>query len=149
MDEQQRSLFHDSTSFVLMIGSYLQGISHETSFRHGSILQILLSIMVQHATPNTTGHQRGLSEAADSVSGRRMAHSCGSVEIVCFSCRSPSPSYSSLPLFSAGSGKSILWYGGLTTISLNRSLSFEQFCDYRGHQTYAAIQISTCRVLLL
>ena len=86
MDEQQRSLLHDDALFILTIETYLQAISHERCFGHGSILRILPSITVQRTTLNTTAQRRVSSNVADSMSGKRMVRYCGSVEIVRFSC---------------------------------------------------------------
>jgi hypothetical protein len=72
--------------FILTTETYLQAISHERSFGHGSILQILPSITVQRATLNTTAQRRGSSKVADLKSGKRTVRCYGSVEIVRLSC---------------------------------------------------------------
>ena len=72
--------------FVVVVEAHSQGVSRERSFGHGSVLRILPSIMAQPAIPSTTAQQCGLSEAPDSMSGRRIVRYCGSVAIVRNSC---------------------------------------------------------------
>ena len=55
--------------------------------------------------------QRGLSKAGHFETGRRMVPCCGSMAIVRSSLTFLSPTNDSiLDFFSAGAGKSILWY---------------------------------------
>ena len=60
----------------------LQGTRCRRNFDRGSLLQTHPLTITLHAKPNTVGQQRGLSEAAHSRIGRRMAPCYGSAEIV-------------------------------------------------------------------
>jgi len=62
-----------------------QGTNCKTSFEHGSLLQIRLSIIILHVKLNTVAPEHGLPKAVRSENGRRTDRYCGSVEIVCFS----------------------------------------------------------------
>jgi hypothetical protein len=59
-----------------------QGIRCKRNFDHGFPLQIPPSIIILHLKLTIVGRQRGLSKAAHSAIGRRMAPYYGSVEIV-------------------------------------------------------------------
>jgi len=62
-----------------------QGTSCKRNYEHGSLLQILLSIIILHTKPSTVGLRRGLSKAIRSENGRRAVLYYGSVGIVCIS----------------------------------------------------------------
>ena len=63
--------------------------------------------------------QRGLSKAGHFETGRRMVPCCGSMAIVRSSLTFLSPTNDSFLDFSAGAGKSILWYA-LSLLSVRR-----------------------------
>jgi len=60
-----------------------QGTSCKRNFEHGSLLQILLSIIMSHIKLSTAGLGHGLSKAIRSENGRRAVLYYGSVGIVC------------------------------------------------------------------
>jgi hypothetical protein len=87
-----------------------QEINCEENFEDGSLLQILLSTITLHVRFTTMRQQHGLSREAHSGNGRRTVLYCGFVAIVCFSHFLVFMTINSSPKFTAGAGKSILWY---------------------------------------
>jgi hypothetical protein len=80
-DKLKRLSLHYATILV-QAETHPQGASLEKSFKHGSLRQILLSIITLPATPTTMEQQHGLRKGARSKNGRRTALYCGSVAIV-------------------------------------------------------------------
>ena len=110
MDEQQRSSPTVLLSPVVIAEAYTQANRYMSPSGHGYLPQILLLIIMLHATSNTKVLQCGSSKVANSTSGRRKVPYCGSVVIV--SNFPPSQPVMAVDVFldlSAGSGKSILW----------------------------------------
>ena len=137
-------------SLIVVAEAFSQGIGCKKSFKHGSLPQVLPSIITQRATHTMTELQRGSSKAANSVSGRITDRYYGYVAFVCLSLpRRPFVAVDIFLGFSAGSGKSILWYVIPGRFQQWVTDSFLKFGDHRGHQTYARIEISSGRVLLL
>jgi hypothetical protein len=87
-----------------------QEINCEENFEDGSLLQILLSTITLHVRFTTMRQQHGLSREAHSGNGRRTALYCGFVAIVWFFRLLAFIIIDSFPEFTAGAGKSILWY---------------------------------------
>ena len=87
-----------------------QEINCEENFEDGSLLRILLSTITLHVRFATMRQRRGLSREAHSGNGRRTVLYCGFVAIVCFSRFLVFMTIDSSPKFTAGAGKSILWY---------------------------------------
>src|SRR5712671_5868287 len=80
----------------------------EENFEDGSLLRILLSTITLHVRFTTMRQRRGLSREAHSGNGRRTVLYCGFVAI--FSRFLVFMTIDSSPKFTAGAGKSILWY---------------------------------------
>ena len=84
IDEMQRSSLPTLSSSIFVAETCSQGTSREISFEHGSPLQTLPSTIIPHVALSTTEQQSGLLEVVYLMNGRRTAHCCGSVAIVCF-----------------------------------------------------------------
>jgi len=97
-------------SFIVTAEPHSQGTRRETSSEHGSVLRILLLIIWLRARPTTMEPQGGSCGVEHSKSGRKTDPYSGSVAIVRFLPLSLLLSLiESLAVFSAGSGKTVLW----------------------------------------